>query len=214
MRCRHPPEPMAAGIQSLVGRQAARRPDREVLDVDCRSDLAARPLRVRRDREPVVQRAAFVDLEMTPANPPQRGRVDDPGDGIANLGKHLSHAGVKQQRFLVTDEKVVELQIELRDVDGDAKQVLGDFVDLCHGWPPFCAFQQGSAASVVRVTGGTEEMAGTARSHGANWGTTEGTGINTGETGVTEVTGSVLQVAVELFRKTPVISVSPVNSVL
>jgi len=36
---------------------------------------------------------------------------------------------VEQQRFVVSDEKVVELEVELRDVDTDSVQVRGNFVD-------------------------------------------------------------------------------------
>jgi len=69
VRCRNEAEAVAAGLDHLVSGQTTRRAAGEVLDVDERPDLAAGCLRARRNREPVVEGAAFIDLEVTPADP-------------------------------------------------------------------------------------------------------------------------------------------------
>jgi hypothetical protein len=138
---RHPPEPMTAGLDHLARCQAARRAVAEVFEIHRGAQLAAGRLCIRRNREPLVERSALVHLEVAPADPPQRRGIDHASHRVPHFRKHLPHARVKQERFRVADEEVVELQVELRNVDGNAKQVLGDFVDLCsHGGPPSVRF--------------------------------------------------------------------------
>ena len=129
-----------ARSQDLARPQRARRTRREILHVDHGADLTAGGLRVGRDGEPFVQRAALVHFEVTPANPAQRGRIDQAGHRLAHLREHPPHAGVEQQRLLVLDEEVVELQVELRSENRDSEDVWGDFVDLGHGNASYAVF--------------------------------------------------------------------------
>jgi hypothetical protein len=76
---------------------------------------------------------AFVHLEVAPANPPQRGRIDEARYASRTSGKHPAHAGVKEQGLIVLDEEMVELQVELGNVNRKAEDIRCDFVDVCHG---------------------------------------------------------------------------------
>jgi len=123
---------VSSGVQDFTGLQCTGRTDREVLHVDHRSDLAARCLCAWRCREPLVERAAFVHLEVAPAYPPQRGRIDDARYGVPHFREHPAHAGVKKQGLIVLDEEMVELQVELGNVNRKAEDVRCDFVDVGH----------------------------------------------------------------------------------
>src|SRR5688572_3752273 len=128
----HPLETVSSGVQDVTGLQCTRRTDREILHVDHRANLATRRLSAWRCREPFVERAAFVHLEVAPANPPERSRIDDPCNGVAYIRKHSPHARVKEQRLIVLDEKMVELQVELGNVNRNPENVWGDLVDVGH----------------------------------------------------------------------------------
>ena len=39
---------------------------------------------------------------------------------------------MKQQWLLITDEKVIELQVQIRHMDRETKQIRGDFIDRDH----------------------------------------------------------------------------------
>jgi len=84
-------------------------------------------LRPGRDREPVVEGAAFVHLEVAPADPPDRRRIQNTRNGVAHIREHTAHPGVEEERLLVANQEVIELQVNLRDVDRDAEQVGGQF---------------------------------------------------------------------------------------
>src|SRR5262249_50201722 len=101
----------------------------EVVDVDGSTHLAANRLRARRNGEPLVQRTTLVHLEMTPADPTQRGWIDQRGDRVAHLREHAPHPGVKQERLIVLDQEMIELQVELRRINGNAEQVGCDLVN-------------------------------------------------------------------------------------
>jgi len=77
--------------------QAAGRARRVVAHVDEAAGLAADGHCGRRGRQPLVERAALVDLEMAEADPVERGRVDEPRHGGVDVGEELSHAGVVEQ---------------------------------------------------------------------------------------------------------------------
>jgi hypothetical protein len=62
---------------------------------------------------------------MAPGDVAQFGRIDQRGHGRVQLGEHRAVARVKQQRLLVADEEVVELQVEVGVVDRQAEDVGG-----------------------------------------------------------------------------------------
>ena len=51
---------------------------------------------------------------------------------VAHRGKHLLHAGFPEQRLVVFDQKLAELEIEVRHVGADAVYVGRNFVDGGH----------------------------------------------------------------------------------
>src|SRR5262245_18721679 len=129
MRRGNEAEPVPSSPEYLVRLQPARRPVREIADVDHRARFPAHWRGVWGDRQPLVERAAFVDLEVTPTDPAKLLGIDQRRHRLAHRGKHPSHARVKQQRLIVSDEEVVELKVEVRHVQTDSVQVSGDFID-------------------------------------------------------------------------------------
>ena len=125
-------EPILPGVENVLFHNPSRRPGREIGNIDeCRHDRAKR-LRKRCHLEPLVQGSALVRLEMTESDPPDRCGVDDPRHGFPYSWKHALHAGMKEQRFLVLDEEMVELKFELGFVDRNAIDVRSDLGDNGH----------------------------------------------------------------------------------
>jgi hypothetical protein len=129
VRRRNEAEPVPSSPEDLVRLEPARRAIREVGDVNHRADLSAHGRGVRGCRQPFVERAAFINLEVAPTDPAEAGGIDQFGDRLAHCRKHPAHARVKQQRLLVFHEEVVELKVEGRHVQTDSIQVGCDFVD-------------------------------------------------------------------------------------
>src|SRR5579872_4050652 len=133
VRCGDEAETIAAGFEQFITPKSARRADREVVEVHLGPDQTGDRFGLRRVTEPLVQRAAFVALEMTEADVAQAGGIDQDADGLAHFGKHSLVAGVEKQGMLVTHQKVAELEIDLRNIGGDAIGFGGDFGDGGHG---------------------------------------------------------------------------------
>ena len=91
-------------------------------------------LRLRRDREPLVHRAAFVGLEMAEGDPAQALGRNEAAHGVAVERKHLAQAGVEHQRLVAEDEELVEGEAGRRgDVRHEGREpvdAVGDFSDL------------------------------------------------------------------------------------
>jgi hypothetical protein len=114
------------------GIQRPRRAVGEVRQVHERPDHPRDRLRVRRHLQPVVERAALIDLEVTEADPAELGRIDDPLHRLEHLGEHPPHARVVEERLIIHDEEVIELQVDLAEEDADAVDAGGDFSDEGH----------------------------------------------------------------------------------
>jgi len=69
---------------------------------------------------------------MTPTDPANRRRIQDTCNRIPYIREHSVHAGMEEEGLLVPNQEVIELEVNLRNVDGDAEQVGGNFVDSCH----------------------------------------------------------------------------------
>ena len=82
------------------------------------SRVAVRDLRIRRDREPFVHRAAFIGLVMAEGDPAQPLGRHDAAERIVVERKHLAQAGVEHQRLVTEDEKLIEGEAGRR---GDAR---------------------------------------------------------------------------------------------
>ncbi len=125
----HEAEPVPSSLKDLVRLQPARRTIREVGDIDHRAELSAHRGGVRGFRQPFVECAAFVDLEVAPADPAKARGIDQRRNRLAHRRKHPAHARMKQQRLVVSEKEVIELKVEGRHVQADSIQVRGDFVD-------------------------------------------------------------------------------------
>jgi hypothetical protein len=73
---------------------------------------------LRRNGEEVVQRAAFVSLEVRKGQIAQLGRVQHFGDCVAREREHAPRPGVEQQRLVVQHEVLVEAEAATRNLDG------------------------------------------------------------------------------------------------
>src|SRR5215510_16554674 len=140
MRRRDEAEAMVAGVDHLVGCKATGRASGKILEVHEDTDLAAGRLRPRGDRQPIVEGSTFIHLEMAPTDPANRRRIKDTRNGVPYIREHTAHSGMEEERLLVPDQEVIELEVNLRNVDGDAEQVGGNFVDARHELPPVPAW--------------------------------------------------------------------------
>ncbi len=70
---------------------------------------------------------------MAEADPPDRLRIEHRRHGVPNRREHRAGTGMKQQRLLVTHQKLIELQIELLHKRGDAKHIRCDLGHSGHG---------------------------------------------------------------------------------
>jgi hypothetical protein len=86
----------------------------------------------RRERLPFREGAAFIGFEMTEADPSDSGGRQQRGHSVPHDWKQSFHTRVKQQGLLVAHEKLIELEIRLRNKCGDAIHIGGDFRDLGH----------------------------------------------------------------------------------
>jgi hypothetical protein len=107
--------------------EAARVTANEVVQVHHGANLAADYIGVGSRGQPIMERAAFIRLEMAEADVAQGGKVDELRDGIANFRVHSAQPGVEQQRFIVFHQKMVELEIPPLSEDRNAIDIRRDF---------------------------------------------------------------------------------------
>src|SRR5262245_33881311 len=69
---------------------------------------------------------------MAESDPPQRLRVDERCHGGFHVRKQCSRTCMVQQRLIVTDHELTELDIKWADECRDAKQIRSDLGDLRH----------------------------------------------------------------------------------
>jgi hypothetical protein len=60
--------------------------------------------------------------------------MDQGGQAIAQVGEHSLQAVLKEQRFIVADQEVIELRIKLLHTNPDYIQIESDLVDGGHRW--------------------------------------------------------------------------------
>ena len=132
MRGLNEAKPPLARYEHLVALQHARLAVGEIVDVDERTDEAAKRRRRGREREPLVQRAAFVGFEMAEADMADGRGIDQARHGLAQLGEHGAKPRMEQQGLVIADEEVVEAEPQSRCVDADAEHVRRDLGDLGH----------------------------------------------------------------------------------
>ena len=129
-----------AGREGLAVGELPHLAERVVADAHEGAVGAARGLRVPCLLQPVVERPALVRLEVAEGDPAQRLGVHDLPDGVAHPLEHAPRAGVVEQRLLVADQELAELQIGLLDVRADAEDVRRDLADGGHLVPSLVPF--------------------------------------------------------------------------
>jgi hypothetical protein len=72
---------------------------------------------------------------------------------------------MEEQRLLILHEEVIELQVELRNVNRDAEDVWGDFVDVGHGEPSCMGSHTGGVTNRGGVTGQADVVFGFSRTY-------------------------------------------------
>ena len=103
--CLNHPETVRAGFNPLVGLQYLWRPIGKVPDACPRANKAADSFGMRRNSEPIVQRAAFVGFEMAETDAAKGRAIQDGIDTCSDFGKQTAQISVIQQRFIVPDQK-------------------------------------------------------------------------------------------------------------
>src|SRR5438132_405502 len=72
---------------------------------------------------------------MTKSDPTKISRIDQPGYRIPNNREKGFHAGMKQKRLLVANQKLTKTKIGLSNKSVYSKYVWGDFSNICHRFP-------------------------------------------------------------------------------
>jgi len=123
-------EAVLAGLEHGILRHGMGRAHREVAHVDQGADFTAYGKGIGGDLQPFVEGTAFIDFEMAEPDPPEVSRVDQAAYGFAQGREHPFHARVVKHGLVVPDQEMVELQVHLRHVQGDAEYVRCDFCDI------------------------------------------------------------------------------------
>ena len=63
------------------------------------------------DSHPLFQRATLVRFKMAPTNPPQLRWIDDFAQARFDFREHSTQPGMKKQRLIVLNQKMIELKI-------------------------------------------------------------------------------------------------------
>src|SRR5687767_6367335 len=100
---------MLTRIENFPVIHAPGRTNSEVVDAYQCAHRAAHRLCSGSDLKPFVKRATLVRLEMTEADPAYPGRIYDGCNRLAYGWEQRSHSGMKQQRFFIFDQKLIEL---------------------------------------------------------------------------------------------------------
>lgn len=64
---------------------------------------------------------------MAEADVAELGGVHEPGELLPEQWEHAAETGVKEQRLFIADEEVAELEIDVRNEDGDAVDLRRNF---------------------------------------------------------------------------------------
>src|SRR5262249_28135081 len=108
----------------------------EIIYADQRTHGSTGWLRLGCDGKPIVQGTTFVGFKVAPADPPQMRWVQHLGNTLANVGEHAPQAGMEKQRFVISYQEVIELQIDLRIHNADPVNIGRDFADVRHKSTP------------------------------------------------------------------------------
>ena len=106
-----PAHRVRAEAQHFAVGERAGRSVRHVVDGDHRGDLPAQRLGAWRRRQPFVERAAFVGLEVREADVAQPLDRQHAADGLAHEREQPPRPGVEEQRRVVDDQVLVEIEL-------------------------------------------------------------------------------------------------------
>ena len=109
---------MPASAGPIRSWETTGRPDGVVIDADDFADEHAERLGLRRRFEPVVEATDLVRFKMAPGHVAKLAWIHQRRHRVPQEGIHSLQAGVQQLRLFITNQKVLELQIKLRDMDG------------------------------------------------------------------------------------------------
>jgi hypothetical protein len=109
MRRLYKPEIVFSGRKRLAVSHAPGRPRGKIIDADHSADLAAHRFGVRRNCQPLIERPALVRLEMAETDPAYSRRLDQSRHLVTHHWEQTPHACMKQQRFVIADEKLIKL---------------------------------------------------------------------------------------------------------
>lgn len=119
---------MSARVEQFAVDHPFGRPDSEVIDIDHRRDQAADRLCVGSHFQPLVERPAFIRLKMTEGDIPQVRRIHHLRDRFVYQRKAGLIPGRKQQRRVITDQKIIKLQIQPLSITANPKHIRCNFV--------------------------------------------------------------------------------------
>src|SRR4030095_5896499 len=108
--CQKPKTKFASG-ENLIIVHCSCRTICEVVETDICAHEAANGCGIWRNIEPLIERSAFVGLEVAKANTTKRSGIDQGRNCIAHVRENAPHSGVKKQRLFVAYEKLVELNV-------------------------------------------------------------------------------------------------------
>ena len=111
---------LATEINDLAVGQLARRSIAQVVERDHAAEGTVCDFRAWRGSEEFVHRAAFVGLHMSKGDPAKPFKRNDTGNRLRHEREHASRAGVKDERLVGVDEKLIEREASRRSL-GDAR---------------------------------------------------------------------------------------------
>src|SRR5262245_37387632 len=82
---------------------------------------------MRSDIQPFVQSATLVRFKVTEPDPTKFRRINDGSYAFERERKHVFEAGMHQKRFVIFDQKLVELNSVVRVKRGDSIKIRSDF---------------------------------------------------------------------------------------
>src|ERR1043165_967908 len=132
-------EAILSGVQQLAVFHPQCRPDRhEVIDAHELADHTAYSHSLRCKLLPLTQGTAFIRFKMAEPDPLHGCRINQRGHSVSCIHEECKRACMKEQRLVVTYEKLIELQIEVRHEGGNPEQIRRDFGHSGHehlrGW--------------------------------------------------------------------------------
>ena len=127
--CGEVAEALPAEVEHVAVGEGPRRPVGEVVHRHHAAEGAEGHLGSGCGRQPLVQAAALVGLDVTEADPAQAIEGDHRGHRLGHQGEQRPHAGVEQEGLVPVHEDLVERHARVGHERRDPVDVVGDLVD-------------------------------------------------------------------------------------